>query len=196
MEQASSGFYNDRIPADCPARDRTFICFRWRLENYFLPLLVLSKTNLYLSPSAWLTGADWPPNRATRMFCIYWSLWVRGSHPAVDDCLPVPAALLAGRSEPGQHQGLRENTLWKPLPQSSILMLGNDPALAYLIGRYAQQSGYGVTTLPGVPQAEAVLHVEACCNPVHIDREPGGGANADYRIGELRYPYPGLFICC
>ena len=35
-------------------------------------------------------------------------------------------------------------------------MLGNDPALAYLIGRYAQQSGYAVTTLPGVVQAEAV----------------------------------------
>jgi len=33
-------------------------------------------------------------------------------------------------------------------------MLGNDPALAYLIGRYAPQSGYVITTLPGVPQAE------------------------------------------
>ena len=41
-------------------------------------------------------------------------------------------------------------------PQSSILMLGNDSALAYLIGRYAQQSGYAVTTLPGVAQAETV----------------------------------------
>ena len=42
-------------------------------------------------------------------------------------------------------------------PQSSILMLGNDLALAYLIGRYAQQSGYVVTTLPGVVKAEAVF---------------------------------------
>jgi hypothetical protein len=41
-------------------------------------------------------------------------------------------------------------------PQSTILMLGNDPALAYLIGRYAQQSGYGVTTMQIVPQTEAV----------------------------------------
>jgi CheY-like chemotaxis protein len=41
-------------------------------------------------------------------------------------------------------------------PHSSILMFGNDPALAYLIGRYAQQSGYAVAILPGVAQAEAV----------------------------------------
>lgn len=39
-------------------------------------------------------------------------------------------------------------------------MLGNDPALAYLIGRYAQQSGYAVTTLPGVVQEEAVCALE------------------------------------
>jgi hypothetical protein len=35
-------------------------------------------------------------------------------------------------------------------------MLGNDPALAYLIGRYAQQGGYGVTTMQIVPQAADV----------------------------------------
>jgi CheY-like chemotaxis protein len=40
--------------------------------------------------------------------------------------------------------------------QSSILMIGHDPALAYLIGRYAQQGGYAVASLPGVAQAEAV----------------------------------------
>jgi CheY-like chemotaxis protein len=41
-------------------------------------------------------------------------------------------------------------------PQSNILMLGSDPALAYLIGRYAQQSGYGVASLSGIPHEETV----------------------------------------
>jgi CheY-like chemotaxis protein len=40
--------------------------------------------------------------------------------------------------------------------QFQILMFGNDPALAYLIGRYAQQSGYEVTAVQAVPQAEAI----------------------------------------
>ncbi len=44
----------------------------------------------------------------------------------------------------------------EPLPQARILMLGNDSALAYLISRYARQSGYGVTTMQGVLQAEDV----------------------------------------
>jgi CheY-like chemotaxis protein len=44
----------------------------------------------------------------------------------------------------------------EPSPQSRILMLGNDPALAYLIGRYAQQSGYAIITLQVPPQAAEV----------------------------------------
>lgn len=44
----------------------------------------------------------------------------------------------------------------EPSPQSCILMLGNDSALAYLIGRYAAQSGYRVTVMQGVLQAEDV----------------------------------------
>lgn len=43
-----------------------------------------------------------------------------------------------------------------PSSQSQILLLGNDPTLAYLIGRYAQQSNYGVTTMQIVPQAADV----------------------------------------
>ena len=35
--------------------------------------------------------------------------------------------------------------------QSKILMIGNDPALAYLIGRYAEQGGYGIATVQKVP---------------------------------------------
>jgi len=44
----------------------------------------------------------------------------------------------------------------EPSPQSRILMLGNDSALAYLIGRYAQQSGCVITTMQGVLQAEDI----------------------------------------
>ena len=44
----------------------------------------------------------------------------------------------------------------EPTPQSRILMLGNDPALAYLLGRYAHQSGYEITALPVVPLAADV----------------------------------------
>ena len=42
-------------------------------------------------------------------------------------------------------------------PQSTILMFGNDSGLAYLIGRYAQQSGYGITSLPVIPLAQEVV---------------------------------------
>lgn len=35
--------------------------------------------------------------------------------------------------------------------QSKILMIGSDPALAYLIGRYAEQGGYGIATVPMAP---------------------------------------------
>ena len=43
-----------------------------------------------------------------------------------------------------------------PSPQLEILMLGNDPVLAYLIGRYARQSGFGITARQGIPQAAEV----------------------------------------
>lgn len=39
----------------------------------------------------------------------------------------------------------------RPSLQSKILMIGNDPALAYLIGRYAKQGGYGIATVPMAP---------------------------------------------
>lgn len=37
--------------------------------------------------------------------------------------------------------------------QSKILVIGNDPALSYLIGRYANQSGYDVATTQRMPSA-------------------------------------------
>lgn len=40
---------------------------------------------------------------------------------------------------------------------SKILMIGSDPALSYLIGRYAEQGGYGVASLPAIPTLD-----EAC----------------------------------
>jgi DNA-binding response OmpR family regulator len=47
----------------------------------------------------------------------------------------------------------------RPASQSKILMIGNDPALAYLIGRYAEQGGYGIATiqmLPSLVEARAL----------------------------------------
>jgi len=44
----------------------------------------------------------------------------------------------------------------EPSPQLRILMLGNDPALSYLIGRYAYQSGYAMTSMQVVPLAAEV----------------------------------------
>jgi DNA-binding response OmpR family regulator len=46
---------------------------------------------------------------------------------------------------------MREKHFMKPSLQSKILMIGNDPALAYLIGRYAEQSGFGIATAQTVP---------------------------------------------
>lgn len=48
----------------------------------------------------------------------------------------------------------------KPSSQSQILMIGNDPVLAYLIRRYAQQSGYSVIAMQIVPQAAEVCAVK------------------------------------
>ena len=48
----------------------------------------------------------------------------------------------------------------KPPSQSQILMIGNDPALTYLIRRYAQKSGYCVTAMQIVPQAAKVCAIK------------------------------------
>jgi CheY-like chemotaxis protein len=45
----------------------------------------------------------------------------------------------------------------KPVSRSEILILGSDTALIYLIGRYAERSGYQVTTMQTAP-----LAVEVC----------------------------------
>lgn len=44
----------------------------------------------------------------------------------------------------------------EPSPQSKIMMLGNDPSLAYLIGRYAHQIGYAITSMQVIPMAADV----------------------------------------
>jgi CheY-like chemotaxis protein len=46
----------------------------------------------------------------------------------------------------------------KPSSQSKILMIGNDTALTYLVGRYAEQSGHNIATLQTVPSAEEVCN--------------------------------------
>jgi DNA-binding response OmpR family regulator len=43
---------------------------------------------------------------------------------------------------------------------SKILMIGNDAALTYLLGRYAERSGHAMATLPDVPSAEEVCHLQ------------------------------------
>jgi len=40
-----------------------------------------------------------------------------------------------------------------PSLHAKILVIGNDPALAYLLGRYAEQGGYGIATAQAVPSA-------------------------------------------
>jgi len=39
----------------------------------------------------------------------------------------------------------------QPSSQPKILMIGNDPSLSYLIGRYVEQSGYGITRMQLAP---------------------------------------------
>lgn len=41
--------------------------------------------------------------------------------------------------------------MMRPTLQSKILMIGNDSALTYLIGRYAEQGGYGIATFQMAP---------------------------------------------
>ncbi len=44
----------------------------------------------------------------------------------------------------------------KQTPEPRILLIGADAALAYLIGRYAEQSGYGLTSMPTTPSVADV----------------------------------------
>jgi CheY-like chemotaxis protein len=46
----------------------------------------------------------------------------------------------------------------KPSSQSKILMIGNDTALTYLVGRYAERSGHNIVTMQTVPSAEEVCN--------------------------------------
>jgi DNA-binding response OmpR family regulator len=48
----------------------------------------------------------------------------------------------------------------KPSAQSRILTIGADTALAYLIGRYAEQGGYDSTMVRTVPSATEVLALQ------------------------------------
>ena len=43
-----------------------------------------------------------------------------------------------------------------PSSPSKILMIGNDTAMTYLVGRYAERGGYAIATLQTVPPAEEV----------------------------------------
>lgn len=55
----------------------------------------------------------------------------------------------------------------KPSSQSKILMIGNDTALTYLIGRYAERSGHDIATMQTVPSVTEVcnLHPAAIVFP-------------------------------
>jgi CheY-like chemotaxis protein len=44
----------------------------------------------------------------------------------------------------------------KPSSPPKILIIGNDTALTYLVGRYAERSGYEMATAPTVPPAEEI----------------------------------------
>ena len=46
----------------------------------------------------------------------------------------------------------------KPSSPSKILMIGNDTALTYLVGRYAERSGHDMATAQAVPSAEEVCN--------------------------------------
>lgn len=46
----------------------------------------------------------------------------------------------------------------KPSSQSKILMIGNDTALTYLVGRYAERSGHNIAAMQTVPSAEEVCN--------------------------------------
>jgi CheY-like chemotaxis protein len=44
----------------------------------------------------------------------------------------------------------------KPPSPPKILIVGNDTALTYLVGRYAERSGYDMVAAPSVPSAEEI----------------------------------------
>jgi CheY-like chemotaxis protein len=46
------------------------------------------------------------------------------------------------------------------MKHSEILMIGVDKALAYLIGRYAEQSGCSMVTMPTIPSAAEVCGLQ------------------------------------
>jgi CheY-like chemotaxis protein len=48
----------------------------------------------------------------------------------------------------------------KPTSQFRILVIGADAALAYLIGRYAEQSGCGMTMMQTVPSVAEVCSLQ------------------------------------
>lgn len=48
----------------------------------------------------------------------------------------------------------------KPTPQSRILIIGADSALAYLLGRYAEQSGFGIAMMQTIPSAAEVCDIQ------------------------------------
>ena len=48
----------------------------------------------------------------------------------------------------------------KPTSQSRILVIGADTALAYLLGRYAEQSGYGIAMQQTIPSATEVCGLQ------------------------------------
>ena len=48
----------------------------------------------------------------------------------------------------------------KPTSQLGILVIGADMALAYLIGRYAEQGGYGFTTRQTIPSIVDVCSLQ------------------------------------
>ena len=47
-----------------------------------------------------------------------------------------------------------------PPASSRIILIGNDAALSYLIGRYAERSGYELTLKPSVLSAEEVCDLQ------------------------------------
>ena len=45
---------------------------------------------------------------------------------------------------------------------TEITLIGNDSSLAYLLGRFAEQSGYQLTALQGTPTAEEIWARKPC----------------------------------
>jgi len=102
-----------------PAFVTVLYLLSWAWNNYFLPLLVLSKTNLYPLTVAWLTGADWATQPGQR--AVLYILVIMGSVVAILWPLMIVFLFLQRfwqEGEPGQHQGLRRTPV-EPLPQQA-----------------------------------------------------------------------------